>query len=154
MADLVGMHESKLFDFTQIDMVDDQRGKFTTQNVCALFANGENLDRLAFSEELTSMITRKTRNLAVETAAKATFCSRDDEQMHVVLARTSHQCRCVFAAHVLRDISEDGTHALRVRPCSLRSFLGTAQLRCGDHLHRLGDFLRRLDRGDTVSQIL
>ena len=74
--------------------------------------------------------------------------------MHVVLTRTGHQSRRIFAGDVLRDICENGAHALRIRPCGFRSFLGTAQLRRGDHLHRLGDLLRRLDRGDTVSQIL
>jgi hypothetical protein len=36
----------------------------------------------------------------------------------------------------------------------LRPPLRTPQLRRGDHLHRLGDLLRRLDRGDPVFQII
>ena len=63
MADLVGMHKSELFDFAQINMVDQQAGKFTTQNIRALLADRNDLDRLAFSEELAGMITRQTRDL-------------------------------------------------------------------------------------------
>jgi hypothetical protein len=35
----------------------------------------------------------------------------------------------------------------------LRALLGAAQPRGGDHLHRLGDLLRRLDGADPAADI-
>jgi len=55
------MHKSELLDFAQIDMINQQAGKFATQNIRALLADRDDLDRLAFSEELAGMIARKTR---------------------------------------------------------------------------------------------
>jgi len=75
--------------------------------------------------------------------------------MHVVLAGPGHQPGCtVIATYRLGDIGKDGTHALRIGPGGLGRLLSTTQLRRGDHFHRLGDFLRRLDGGDPVFQIL
>ena len=39
------------------------------------------------------------------------------------------------------------------RPRLLDPLLRAAQLRRGDHLHRLGDLLRRLDRADAAADI-
>jgi hypothetical protein len=80
--------------------------------------------------------------------------SARSQQMHVVLAGAGHQRRGIAAAaDRLGDVGQHGTHALRIGARRFRGLLRTAQLRRGDHLHRLGDLLRRLDRGDTVTKV-
>jgi hypothetical protein len=52
------------------------------------------------------------------------------------------------------DISDDRFHLGSVRPRRFGGGLRTAQLRGRDHLHRLGDLLRRLGRGDADPHVL
>ena len=44
-------------------------------------------------------------------------------------------------------------HALRERPRRDDAFLRAPQARRGDHLHRLGDLLRRLDGADPAAEV-
>src|SRR5581483_2046280 len=50
--------------------------------------------------------------------------------------------------------AEHALHALRIGPRRLGLLLGAAQPRCGDHLHRRGDLLRRPYAADADPQIL
>ena len=52
------------------------------------------------------------------------------------------------------DVRQNRAHALRIGTGRLGRLLRAPKLRRGDHLHRLGDLLRRLDGGDPVLQIL
>ena len=52
------------------------------------------------------------------------------------------------------DIAQHLVHALGIGPRRLRRGLRAAQLRGRDHLHGLGDLLRRLGGGDAVAQVL
>ena len=100
------------------------------------------------------MIAGETGDLRIEAAAQATLGGADDQQMHILLAGPRHQRRSFTAtADRLGDVGQHRAHALRVGPGGFRCFLRATQLRRGDHLHRLGDLLRRLDRGDTVSKV-
>ena len=104
--------------------------------------------------ELADVVARKAGDLAVEAAAQAALGRADDQQMRVVLAGAGHQRRRVAAAaDGIGDVGQHRAHPLRIGTRRLGSFLRTAQLRRGDHLHRLGDLLRRLDRGDTVAEV-
>ena len=86
--------------------------------------------------------------------AEAALGRADDEQMHVVLAGAGHQRRSVAAtADRLGDVGQHRAHPLGIGTRRFRGLLGTTQLRRGDHLHRLGDFLRRLDGGDAVTKV-
>src|SRR5690606_1332655 len=46
-ADLVGVGKADTLDFAQIDTVDDPRGEFAPQDIEALLADADDLDRLA-----------------------------------------------------------------------------------------------------------
>ena len=148
------MDEAELLGLAQIDALDDQRGEVAAQDVVALLADADDLDRLAGGEKLADMVARKPRDLAVEAAAQAALRRADDEQMHVVLAGSGHQGRRIAAAaHRFGDVGQHGAHALRIGTRGLGGLLRATQLRRGDHLHRLGDLLRRLDRGDPVAEV-
>src|SRR5690606_2183440 len=79
--DRVGIGEADLLHLAQIDPVDDHRAEIAAQYVEALLADAEDLDRLALGQKVPRMIARQTRDLAVETAAKATLRRADDEQV-------------------------------------------------------------------------
>src|SRR5262249_28573601 len=123
-------------------------------DVVALPADGDDLHRLALCEKAADTVARKTRDLRVEAAAQPALGSAHDEQMNVLLAAARHQCRCVATpADRLGDVGEHGRHALRIGARRLRRLLRAPQLCRGDHLHRLGDLLRRLHRGDAVAHV-
>ncbi len=91
----------------------------------------------------------------VERAAKATVAGADHQQVDLLRAGAGQQLRSAGAAdHVAREISQHASHLLSEGPARFSGHLGAAQLGCGDHLHGLGDLLRRLHRGDAVPQVL
>ena len=53
-----------------------------------------------------------------------------------------------------REVGEQGRHALGEGARGLGRHLGAAQLGGRDHLHGLGDLLRRLHGGDAVAKVL
>ncbi len=73
--------------------------------------------------------------------------------MNLVATRAGHQARRVIRAG-LRDVCKHRAHPLRIRTSGFGCLLRTPKLRRGDHFHRLGDLLRRLNGGDPVFQIL
>ena len=52
-----------------------------------------------------------------------------------------------------REAVQHAQHLRGERPRLLNPLLRAAQLRRGDHLHRLGDLLRRLHRADAAADI-
>ncbi|MNL46936.1 hypothetical protein D3C87_1696880 [compost metagenome] len=127
----------------------------TTQNVVALAADRQDLDCLALRDELQGMIARQTNDRGVETAGKAALAGGNDQEMNLILAGSGKQKRCTRIAGVgSRKARQYLVHPLCVRTGGFGRFLRTTQLRRGDHFHRLGDLLRRLDGGDPVLQIL
>ena len=52
------------------------------------------------------------------------------------------------------EVREHGLDLIGEGPRGFGGDLGAAQLRRRDHLHRLGDLLRRFDGGDPVSEVL
>ena len=52
-----------------------------------------------------------------------------------------------------RHAAQHAPHLPRVGPRVRDPLVRAAQLRCGDHLHRLGDLLRVLDRADPTPEI-
>ena len=55
--------------------------------------------------------------------------------------------------HPARQVRHDGRHPLREGARGLGGRLRPAQLGGRDHLHGLGDLLRRLDGGDAVAEV-
>jgi hypothetical protein len=52
-----------------------------------------------------------------------------------------------------RDAAQDALELHGVRPCVHDSLLRSAQLRRGDHFHRLGDLLCVLHRTNTAAKV-
>ena len=148
------MNEAELLGLAQVDALDDLRSEVAAKDIKALLADADDLDRLSLALKLADVVARKAGDLAVEAAAQAALGRADHQQVRVVLAGAGHQRRRIAAAaDRIGAVGEHGAHPLRIGPGRLGSFLRTAQLRRGDHLHRLGDLLRRLDRGDTVAEV-
>ncbi len=138
----------------QLDRIDDLLGELALQQVVALLADADDLHRLAGGDQRLRAITRETRDRRVERAAQATFGGEDDEQVHVVLARAGEKRRSAGARDARGDARQHRAHALGIGTGRLGRRLGAAELRRRDHLHGLGDLLRRLHRGDAVAQVL
>ena len=60
---------------------------------------------------------------------------------------------CDVVLDARRQAVQHRQHALRERPRGDDALLRALQARGGDHLHRLGDLLRRLDRADPATQV-
>ena len=89
----------------------------------------------------------------VEGAGKAALSGADDEEMHVVLAGAAQEEGGVGPVlQAAGEVGENRAHPLGVGPRGGGRGLRAAQLRRRDHLHRLGDLARRLDRGDAVAK--
>ncbi len=97
-GDRIGVDEADLLDLAQVDAVDDQRGVVAAQDVVALLADADDLDRLAVGQQLADVVAREAGDLRVEAAAQAALGRADDQQMHVVLAGAGHQRRRFAAA--------------------------------------------------------
>jgi len=73
----------------------------------------------------------------------------DDQQVDLVLAGARQQRRRAGAAGAGRQAGHHPLQPLGIGTAVLRRVLRPAQLGGGDHLHRLGDLLRRLHRADA-----
>ena len=122
--------------------------------VGAFAADGQNLDRLAVGDQPLCVGTCELRDVRVEAAAKTALCRHDDQKLNLILAGTDEQGRCARLVGDLRsEAAEHRRHPLGVGPRGLCRFLCTAELRRGDHLHRLRNLPRRLHRGDAVAHV-
>ena len=88
-------------------------------------------------------------NIVRAARRKAALRRRDDDEVNLILASAREQLGAALA-----DCNLGGqTRHHRFEPLGIgtsgnRRFLRAAQLRGGDHLHRLGDLLRRFDAAD------
>jgi hypothetical protein len=134
--------------------LDDLLGELATQDVVALLADADDLDRLALGHEPVGMVAGQTRDGGVERAAQTALGGAHDQQVNPVGPGAGQKTRRLRAhGDAGREIAEHHGHALRIGTGGLRRGLRPAQLRGGHHLHGLGDLLRRLDRGDAVTKV-
>jgi hypothetical protein len=139
---------------TKIDQFDDLLGKGPAQLVIAFAADAEELDFLAFGGERGGALAGEPHNGGVERAAQPALGGADEEQMLLIAASAAEKPgRVLGSGDRGRDIAEHGIHAAGIGARRLRRGLGAAQLRGRDHLHGLGDFLRRLGGGDPVAEV-
>ena len=129
--------------------------ELAAQDVVALLADADDLDRLALRRcSAVGVVARKARDRGVERAAEAALGGADDEQVASVGAGAGEQRAALRRRDDARArLAEHRRHALGVGPRGLGRHLGAAQLRRRDHLHGLGDLLRRLHGGDAVAQV-
>jgi len=96
------------------------------------------------------MLARQTHNGGVEWAAEAALAGADQKQVHLVPTRSGHERRRAGRARgCARNIGDHRGHLVRKGTGGFGRMLRAPQLRGRDHLHGLGDLLRRLGGGDT-----
>ena len=89
-----------LLDVAQVDALDDQLAEFAAQDVRALLADGDDLDRLACrSAACADMVARQRADLRVEAAAQTAFGRAD----HAEDACRRARCRSSGRAHPRRS---------------------------------------------------
>src|SRR5262245_10113133 len=92
------------------------------------------------------------QEVRVEAAAEAAIAGEHHEVDATLLAPSQEWMR------LLGEPGDDGREHLRelrsVGPRLLGGLLRAAQARSGDHLHGLGDLLRRADRADPLAEVL
>ncbi len=153
-AIIFGVLETQRARRAKIDHFDDLRGVEPAQLIVALAADAEELDLLALGHQRIRALAREPHDRGVERAAQAALGGADQKQMHVVAAGAAQQPRRgVEAADRRGDIAEHLVHAGSIGTRRLGRRLRAAQLRGRDHLHGLGDLLRRLGGGDAVAQV-
>ena len=153
LADLVGVLEAKRLH-AQLDHLDDLLRILAAELIGALAADAEDLDGLALADQRVDLLTRQANDRRVERAAQAALGGADHQQMDLILAGAGQQLRRgIDVGHRAGDVAEHLLHALRIGPRGLGRGLCAAQLRRRDHLHGLGDLLRRLGRGDADAHV-
>ena len=124
------------------------------QDVVALAADAEDLDRLAVGQQAA----------AHGRGRAARSCELKPPHRPRSAVQTTSRCTSSLpvpasSARRLAGAADAGRGWRAPRPCArigprrLGRLLRAAQLRRGDHLHRLGDLLRRLHRGDAVAEV-
>ena len=149
-ADGVGVGEGEPLDRAEVDNFEDLLGVEPAKRVKALLADAEDLDVLALGQEPRRMVAGKPGDRRIEGAAQPALGGADDEEMGLVPPGPGEQPRrVVLALHRSGEVRQHRVHPRRIGARRLGRGLRAAQLRRRDHLHGLGDLLRRLDRGDT-----
>ncbi len=149
-GDVLGIDEAELTYRAQIDVLDDLLVEGAAELLVALAADAEEFHFLALRDQRLRMFARKTHDRRIERAAQAAFAGADQKQMDLILAGAGKQCR--RAGRACRgggDVGDHRIHLFGIGPRRLGRGLGTAQSGGRDHLHGLGDLLRRLGRGDA-----
>src|SRR5262249_37485452 len=154
-ANVFGVLKRKRANRAQLDVFDDLFLVETAKLLVALAAHAEELDLFAFGHQRIRPLTCEPYDRRVEGAAQATLGGAYQQQMHAVAAGSDQQPR--RRAEVVGrggDIAEPLRHPLGIGTRSLGRRLRAPQLRRRDHLHRLGDLLRRLGGGDAHAHVL
>ena len=93
-------------------------------------------------------------DVGVEAAAQPLVAGDDDDQRLAVRPRLAdRQQRMDRRIDAGRDAGQHALHLRGVRPRVHDPLLRAAQLRRGDHLHRLGDLLRVLHRANAAPEV-
>src|SRR5262249_27419101 len=83
VRDFIGLDETKLLHFAEGDVVDDIVLERTTQNVVALAADGQDLDRLALGKKLLGVIAGHTDDRGVEAPCQTALAGGDDQEVNL-----------------------------------------------------------------------
>jgi hypothetical protein len=92
-------------------------------------------------------------DVRIETSAQPSIGGDHDEQRAPVRRRRHAQQRVGVLIDPRDEPIKDLQHALRERPGRDDALLRASQARRRDHLHRLGDLLRRLDGADPPAEV-
>ena len=134
----------------QVDVFDDLLVEVAAQLLVALAADAEELDLFALVHQRLRALAGEAHDRGIECAAQTAFAGADQEQMHLILAGAGQQRRRAGrAGGGAGDVGDHRVHLFGVGPRRFGGALRAAQLRGRDHLHGLGDLLRRLGGGDA-----
>src|SRR6187401_257592 len=154
-GDHLGLFKADCANTTKLDRFDDQFSVEAAQLVVAFSPYAKNLDLFALIDQRIHLFAGQPHDRRVERPAKATFRGADHQQMHSVGAGAGQQFRRRIAAgHRRGNRAQHFPHALGERTRRFRCSLCTAQLGRRNHLHGLGDLLRRLGGGDANAHVL
>ena len=131
-------------------MADKVFPEIASQRITALFANGDNLDRLTFGKQIRGLGFGFLGNVAVETATQSTFRRHYDQQMRLIRSRTGQKTRRAFATGRGCQTSHHSIETFGIRTRHFSCFLGAAQFSSRDHLHGFRDLAGRFDRRDPI----
>ena len=92
-------------------------------------------------------------DVRVEAAAQAAVAGDHDQQRPALSGGGDAQQRVRVLIDARYQAVEHVQHPLRERPRRDDALLRAPQARGRDHLHRLGDLLRRLDRADPATEV-
>ena len=155
VGDHLRLREAHLLDAAQFDDLDDLLAVDAAQLIGALAADAEDLDLFALVHQRIRPLARQPHDRRIERAAQAALGGADHQQMNLVGAGAGEQARRrVAAGDAGGDVAEHAVHALGERARGFRRHLRAAQLGRRDHLHGLGDLLRRLGGGDANAHVL
>ena len=131
-------------------MLDDLLLEGAAQLLVALAADAEEFDLLALGHQRQRALAGETHDRGIEGAGQAALAGADQQQMHLVLAGAGQQRRRAGRTRSgSGDVGDHRVHLLGIGPRRFGGGLRAAQLGGRDHLHGLGDLLRRLGRGDA-----
>ena len=149
-GNVFGIDEADLANRAQVDVLDDLLLEGSAELLVALAADAENLDLFALADQRLRALAGQAHDRRIEGAGKSALAGADQQQMHLIPAGAGQQRRGAGrTGRSGRDIGDHRVHLLGVGPRRFGSGLRAAQLGSRDHLHRLGDLLRRLGRGDA-----
>ena len=131
-------------------MLDDLLVEVAAELLVALAADAEDLDLFALADQRQRALAGQTHDRRIEGAGQSALAGAHQQQMHLILAGTGQQRRRTGRTRGRgRDVGDHRVHLFGVGPRRFGGGLRAAQLGGRDHLHGLGDLLRRLGRGDA-----
>src|ERR1700704_5036739 len=148
VRDRLGIREAERAHRAQLDGLDDLLLVDAFELVVALAADAQDLDLLALAGQRDDALAREPHDRRIERAAQAALGGAHHQEMDVGSAGAGEQAgRRIAAGDGGRDVAQHLVHALRIGTRDLGGRLRAAQLGSRDHLHGLGDLLRRLGGG-------
>src|SRR5262249_53786094 len=145
-----GIFEAELLE--DADLLEGRREAAAPEEVAPFPPDEPELARAGGG--LDDVRARSLDHVGVETAAEAPVASDyDDEGFRGGGGLALNEKRMNRGIDARRDARQHALHLHRVRPRIHDALLRAAQFRGGDHLHRLRDLLRILDRADPAPEI-
>ena len=156
LGDLIGVFEANLAHRAQLDQLDDVRLELPLSWSCPCLPTQMILTFLPSAIRALALSRARRTIDELNAPAQAALARADDEQLHVGRAGAAQAAAALPDCSVIAggDVTEHPLHALGVGTRRLGRRLGAAKLGRRDHLHGLGDLLRRLGGGDAVAQVL
>src|SRR5262245_60208592 len=154
VADICAMLEGECANAAQLDVLEDLLLIQTAKLFVALATYAEELHVFAFGRQCTCALARKPHDRRVEWAAQPALGGAHKQEMHAAASCSNQQSRRrATIAHRGSNIAEHLRHLLGIGTRGLGRGLRTSQFGGRDHLHGLGNLLRRPGGGDAHAHV-